>query len=64
MSALVLAQLHERRRSLFSWGLPIGLMSAFIVAVYPSVEDALGKAIESYPESLKQAFGIAELSDV
>jgi ABC-2 type transport system permease protein len=64
MSALVLAQLHERRRSLLSWGLPIGAWSAFVVAIYPSVEDALSKAISSYPESLKQAFGIAELTSV
>jgi beta-exotoxin I transport system permease protein len=64
MIALVAAQLHERRRSLLSWGLPIGLMSAFIVAIYPSVEDALSQAIASYPEALKQAFGIAELTTV
>lgn len=64
MIALVAAQLHERRRSLLSWGLPIGLWSAFVVAIYPSVEDALSKAIASYPEALKQAFGIAELSSV
>jgi ABC-2 type transport system permease protein len=64
VSALVGAQLHERRRSLLSWGLPIGLMSAFIVAIYPSVEGALSKAISSYPESLKQAFGIADLANV
>lgn len=64
MKALALAQLHERRRSLLSWGLPIGLWSAFVVVIYPSVEDALGKAVASYPESLKQAFGIAELSSV
>ncbi|HET7574044.1 MAG TPA: ABC transporter permease subunit [Solirubrobacterales bacterium] len=61
---MVGAQLHERRRSLLSWGLPIGLWSAFIVAIYPSVEDALAKAIASYPEALKQAFGIAELASV
>jgi ABC-2 type transport system permease protein len=64
MTALVAAQLHERRRSLLSWGLPIGAWSAFVVAIYPSVEDALSKAISSYPESLKQAFGIAELTSV
>jgi beta-exotoxin I transport system permease protein len=64
MTALLAAQLHERRRSLLSWGLPIGLWSAFVVAIYPSVEDALSKAIASYPEALKQAFGIAELSSV
>ncbi len=64
MTALVAAQLYERRRSLLSWGLPIGLMSALVVAIYPSVEDALSEAIRSYPEALKQAFGIAELSNV
>jgi ABC-2 type transport system permease protein len=64
MTPLVAAQLHERRRSLLSWGLPIGAWSAFVVAIYPSVEDAIGKAIASYPESLKQAFGIAELTSV
>jgi ABC-2 type transport system permease protein len=64
MTALVAAQLHERRRSLLSWGLPIGLWSAFVVAIYPSVEGALSKAIASYPEALKQAFGIAELTSV
>jgi ABC-2 type transport system permease protein len=62
--ALVTAQLHERRRSLLSWGLPIGLWSAFVVAIYPTVEDALHKAIASYPEALKEAFGIAELTTV
>lgn len=64
MSALIAAQLHERRRSLLAWGLPIGLWSAFVVAIYPTVEEALAKAIASYPEALKQAFGIAELSSV
>lgn len=64
MRSLALAQLHERRRSLLSWGLPIGLWSAFVVAIYPSVEDALAKAVASYPEALKQAFGIAELTSV
>lgn len=64
MIALVTAQLHERRRSLLSWGLPIGVWSAFIVAIYPSVEDALSKAVASYPEALKKAFGVVELATV
>ena len=64
MIAVAEAQLRERRRSLLSWGLPIGLWSAFVVAIYPSVEDALAKAISSYPEALKQAFGIGELTSV
>jgi ABC-2 type transport system permease protein len=47
-----------------AWGLPLGLMSAFIVAIYPSVEDALSKVTQDYPASLKEAFGIGELSNV
>lgn len=64
MIALVLAQLRERRRSPLSWGLPLGLWSAFVVAIYPSVESALGKAVRNYPDALKKAFGIGELTTV
>jgi ABC-2 type transport system permease protein len=64
IGALVAAHLHDRRRSLFAWGLPLGLMSAFIVAIFPSVEDSLAKAIQAYPSGLKEAFGIGELSNV
>ena len=64
MIALGLAQLHERRRSLLSWGLPLGLMAAFEVAIFPSIEEALAKTIEQYPQSLREAFGITELSTV
>jgi beta-exotoxin I transport system permease protein len=64
LSALILAQLRERRRSPLSWGLPLGLWSAFVVAIYPSIESALAKAIRSYPHALKEAFGIGQLSSV
>jgi ABC-2 type transport system permease protein len=64
VAALVGFHLHERRRSPLAWGLPLGLMSAFIVAIYPSVQDALTKVVAQYPEGLKQAFGIGELSNV
>lgn len=64
MTALALAQLRERRRSLLAWGLPLGLMSALVVAIYPSVEDALARAIRDYPPALKEAFGIGELATV
>ncbi len=62
--ALVGFHLHERRRSPLAWGLPLGAMSAFIVAIYPSVQGALTKVVAQYPEGLKQAFGIGELSNV
>lgn len=64
MTALIAARLRERRRALLAWGLPLGAMSAFIVAIYPSVEDALARAVRDYPPALKEAFGIGELANV
>jgi len=64
LAALVGFHLRERRRSPLAWGLPLGAMSAFIVAIYPSVQGALTKVVAQYPEGLKQAFGIGELSNV
>ncbi len=64
LRALAAIHLFDRRRAVLAWGLPLGLMSAFIVAIYPSVEDSLSKAIQGYPQGLKEAFGIGELSNV
>ena len=64
LTALIAAQLHDRRRSLLSWGLPLGLWSAFIVSIFPSIEASLAKAVRNYPQALKEAFGIGELSTV
>lgn len=62
--ALMLTHLSDRRRSLLAWGLPLGLWSAFIVLIFPSVEGALSKAVADYPPALKEAFGIGELTNV
>ena len=40
------------------------MWSAFIVSIYPSIQDALAKAVTSYPQALKQAFGLGELTTV
>jgi ABC-2 type transport system permease protein len=64
VGALIGAHLSDRRRSLLAWGLPLGLWSAFVVLIFPSVEDALSKAIKGYPPALKEAFGIGELTSV
>ena len=62
--ALLATHLSDRRRSILAWGLPLGLMSAFIVAIFPSVEESISKAVEGYPEGLKEAFGIGQLTNV
>jgi ABC-2 type transport system permease protein len=64
LGALVRTHLSDRRRSLLAWGLPLGLWSAFVVVIFPSVEGALSKAVKSYPSGLKEAFGIGELTSV
>lgn len=64
IGALVASQLSDRRRSVLAWGLPLGLMSAFIVAIFPSVEEPLEKAMQGYPKGLKEAFGIGQLTNV
>lgn len=64
MRHLVATHLHDRRRSVLAWGLPLGLWSAFIVSIFPSIEDALSQATEGYPPALKEAFGISELATV
>jgi ABC-2 type transport system permease protein len=64
VAALISAHLSDRRRSLLAWGIPLGLWSAFIVIIFPSIEDALSKAVQSYPEALKEAFGISQLTSV
>ncbi|MBS0550869.1 MAG: hypothetical protein JSR24_24185, partial [Proteobacteria bacterium] len=45
LASLVAFHLRERRRSPLAWGLPLGLMSAFIVAIYPSVQGALTEVV-------------------
>jgi len=64
LAALASDHLSDRRRSLLAWGVPLGLWSAFIVLIFPWVEGALSKAVQSYPPALREAFGIGELANV
>jgi ABC-2 type transport system permease protein len=58
------AQLRERWRSILFWGVPLGLIAAFEVGIFPSIESSLANTLEGFPSTLKQAFGITELSSV
>lgn len=64
LRALVRRGLRDRRRAALTWGASIGALCAFEVAIWPSIEDSIGKAVEGYPKGLKEAFGIAELNSV
>lgn len=56
--------LRRRRRSPLTWGLPLGAMAAMVVAIFPSIQGSaqFDELIESYPEALKEAFGISAAS--
>jgi ABC-2 type transport system permease protein len=55
---------RRRRRAPLTWGLPLGLMAAMIVAVFPSIRSSaqLDELIKAYPDALKEAFGISDAS--
>ena len=54
--------LRDLRRALAWWSLGTVALSAFIVAVYPSVRDnpELNKMVENYPDALKALFGLGQ----
>lgn len=51
--------LRDRRRSLIGWALGIGIYVGMIVAFWPSIRGSseISKAIENYPEAMKEFFG-------
>ena len=61
MNAVLRRSLLDRRRALTVWAASVGLTGAFFMLVWPSIEDAIGQALDSYPDSVKQAFGITTL---
>ena len=59
--ALFARGLRDNKRAPLTWGLPLGFFCGLIVAMWPSIEDSIGKAIQDYPEALKEAFNIQTL---
>ena len=54
----------DQRRAPLVWGGALGAGCALMVAIYPSIQDALQKAVESYPQGIKDAFRIENLDTV
>ena len=61
LRAVVRQGLRDARRAPLTWGGSLGVMSALIAALYPSIQKALSDAVRSYPSGLKDAFGIGQL---
>ncbi|MGZ4595606.1 MAG: ABC transporter permease [Actinomycetes bacterium] len=54
--------LRDHRHGILGWGLGLWLMSAFEIAVYPSVRDQgerMQALVESYPAAVKAFFGLS-----
>jgi len=63
-AALVRRGLRDNRRSALIWGAGLGIMSAFEVALYPSISGSIGTAIDGYPAGVKEAFGISDFGTI
>lgn len=44
------------------WGGALGIFCALIVAIWPSIEASIGQALTNYPQTLKEAFSISDIS--
>jgi ABC-2 type transport system permease protein len=64
LRAVVRRGLRDQRRTLLTWGGPLGAMSALMAALWPSIEGSMDQLMESYPEQLKDAFNIRALTSV
>lgn len=64
LRAAVRRGVRDRRRAPLTWGGSLGASCALIVAIWPSIEHSISKAVESYPKGLKEAFGISQLNTV
>jgi ABC-2 type transport system permease protein len=61
-SAIAWHAARRRRLSTLTWGGSLGALAAVVIAVFPSISGnaQLDQLLDSYPEALKQAFGIDE----
>jgi ABC-2 type transport system permease protein len=62
--AVVRRGVREHRRAPLTWGGSLGAMGALMAAMWPSIDDSIGKLLQSYPKGLKDAFNIREIRSV
>jgi beta-exotoxin I transport system permease protein len=64
LRALLRRGLRDDRYVPLIWGGALGAFSVLIIFTWPSIEDSVGELVRTYPEGLKQAFGIEALDSV
>lgn len=56
--------LRDQRRTMFTWGLSMGLYGAFMAAIFPSIRTTISDVADKYPSGLMEAFGADDMSTV
>ena len=65
MTAAVVARgLQDCRRGVIGYGIGLGLMIVWVMALYPSVETELADYVEAMPETMKSLFGIEDITSL
>ena len=64
LRAVIRRGLRDQRRAALNWGGPLGVMSALMAALWPSIAGSMDELMKSYPEQLKEAFNIHALTSV
>jgi ABC-2 type transport system permease protein len=64
LGAVVRRGLRDHRRAPLTWGGSLGAMSGLMAAMWPSIDDSIGRLLQSYPQGLKDAFNIREINSV
>lgn len=64
LRAVVRRGLRDHRRTWLTWGGPLSVMSALMAVLWPSIEGSVDTLMDSYPDSLKEAFNIRALTSV
>lgn len=57
--------LRDHWRAIAGWGVGLGLLAAFELAVYPSIRDRaeeMNRLVAAYPEALKAVFGLEDFT--
>jgi ABC-2 type transport system permease protein len=63
-TAVVVRGLQDRRRSVLGYGIGLGLMIVWVMALYPSVERELADYVDAMPEAMKSLFAIDDITSL
>lgn len=63
-AAVVEHGVRERRRGVLGYGVGLGLMVLWVMAIYPSVEAELVDYVDAMPEAMKSLFGMDDIASL